>query len=180
MWCLVWECWLKIKGSCAVSLCIYLENAFDRVPREEQWECMRKSRVAEKFVRVCSTCMRSVRQWWGAQYEWRMCSREGSAYVRDVLWAPAYFQWSWTNWLGKSGRVDYVDYDVCRWPVVRAAGRGLGEVEIYSGEKSNESQEKHDRIRLNECFPEAAKVRKVDELLGRRKKEKHHRWEKWM
>lgn len=28
---------------------------------------------------------------------------------------------------------------------------------------------------LNESFPEAAKIRKVDELPGRRKKEKHHR-----
>lgn len=28
---------------------------------------------------------------------------------------------------------------------------------------------------LNESFSEAAKVRKVDELPGRRKKEKHHR-----
>ncbi|KAK3536096.1 hypothetical protein QTP70_028686 [Hemibagrus guttatus] len=29
-----------------------LEKAFDRVPREELWYCMRKSGVAEKYVRV--------------------------------------------------------------------------------------------------------------------------------
>ncbi|KAK3541669.1 hypothetical protein QTP86_000342, partial [Hemibagrus guttatus] len=29
-----------------------LEKAYDRVPREEPWYCMRKSRVAEKYVRV--------------------------------------------------------------------------------------------------------------------------------
>ncbi|MCJ8743426.1 hypothetical protein PDJAM_G00093880 [Pangasius djambal] len=29
-----------------------LENAYDRVPREELWYCMRKSGVAEKYVRV--------------------------------------------------------------------------------------------------------------------------------
>ncbi|KAK3538646.1 hypothetical protein QTP86_010341 [Hemibagrus guttatus] len=30
----------------------YLEKAYDRVPREELWYCMRKSGVAEKYVRV--------------------------------------------------------------------------------------------------------------------------------
>ncbi|KAK3525472.1 hypothetical protein QTP86_032018 [Hemibagrus guttatus] len=30
----------------------YLEKAYDRVPREELWYCMRKSEVAEKYVRV--------------------------------------------------------------------------------------------------------------------------------
>ncbi|KAK3536438.1 hypothetical protein QTP86_009951 [Hemibagrus guttatus] len=34
--------------------CVFvdLENAYDRVPREELWYCMRKSGVAEKYVRV--------------------------------------------------------------------------------------------------------------------------------
>ncbi|KAK3521385.1 hypothetical protein QTP70_004119 [Hemibagrus guttatus] len=34
--------------------CVYvdLEKAYDRVPREELWYCMRKSGVAEKYVRV--------------------------------------------------------------------------------------------------------------------------------
>ncbi|KAK3560749.1 hypothetical protein QTP86_016542, partial [Hemibagrus guttatus] len=31
---------------------VYLEKAYDRVPREELWYCMRKSGVAEKYVRV--------------------------------------------------------------------------------------------------------------------------------
>ncbi|KAK3549835.1 hypothetical protein QTP86_015294 [Hemibagrus guttatus] len=29
-----------------------MEKAYDRVPREELWHCMRKSGVAEKYVRV--------------------------------------------------------------------------------------------------------------------------------
>lgn len=29
-----------------------LEKAYDRVPKEELWYCMRKSRVAEKYVRL--------------------------------------------------------------------------------------------------------------------------------
>ncbi|KAK3545114.1 hypothetical protein QTP70_000834 [Hemibagrus guttatus] len=34
--------------------CVFvdLEKAYDRVPREELWYCMRKSEVAEKYVRV--------------------------------------------------------------------------------------------------------------------------------
>ncbi|KAK3569684.1 hypothetical protein QTP86_002614 [Hemibagrus guttatus] len=33
-------------------LSVYLEKVYDRVPREELWYCMRKSGVAEKYVRV--------------------------------------------------------------------------------------------------------------------------------
>ncbi|KAK3521727.1 hypothetical protein QTP70_015844 [Hemibagrus guttatus] len=33
-------------------VCVDLEKAYDRVPREELWYCMRKSGVAEKYVRV--------------------------------------------------------------------------------------------------------------------------------
>ncbi|KAK3525945.1 hypothetical protein QTP70_011035 [Hemibagrus guttatus] len=38
----------------ALSCCYFkdLEKAYDRVPREELWYCMRKSGVAEKYVRV--------------------------------------------------------------------------------------------------------------------------------
>ncbi|KAK3549572.1 hypothetical protein QTP86_004974 [Hemibagrus guttatus] len=32
--------------------CVDLEKAYDRVPREELWYCMRKSGVSEKYVRV--------------------------------------------------------------------------------------------------------------------------------
>ncbi|KAK3533098.1 hypothetical protein QTP70_006780 [Hemibagrus guttatus] len=36
----------------ALTTRLYLEKAYDRVPREELWYCMRKSGVAEKYVRV--------------------------------------------------------------------------------------------------------------------------------
>ncbi|KAK3568207.1 hypothetical protein QTP86_000216 [Hemibagrus guttatus] len=42
----VWKC----LGEAAVET--DLEKAYDRVPREELWYCMRKSGVAEKYVRV--------------------------------------------------------------------------------------------------------------------------------
>ena len=34
--------------------CVFvdLEKAYDKVPREEVWYCMRKSRLAEKYVRI--------------------------------------------------------------------------------------------------------------------------------
>ena len=34
--------------------CVFvdLEKAYDKVPREEMWYCMRKSGVAEKYVRI--------------------------------------------------------------------------------------------------------------------------------
>ena len=31
---------------------VYLEKAYDKVPREEVWYCMRKSGLAEKYVRI--------------------------------------------------------------------------------------------------------------------------------
>ncbi|KAK3523569.1 hypothetical protein QTP70_002478 [Hemibagrus guttatus] len=34
------------------TVVLHLEKAYDRVPREELWYCMRKSGVAEKYVRV--------------------------------------------------------------------------------------------------------------------------------
>lgn len=33
-------------------LCVDLEKAYDRVPREQVWCCMEQLRVAEKYVRV--------------------------------------------------------------------------------------------------------------------------------
>ena len=32
--------------------CVFVEKAYDKVPREELWCCMRKSQVAEKYVKV--------------------------------------------------------------------------------------------------------------------------------
>ena len=31
---------------------VHLEKAYDKVPREEVWYCMRKSGLAEKYVRI--------------------------------------------------------------------------------------------------------------------------------
>ncbi|KAK3524491.1 hypothetical protein QTP70_029270 [Hemibagrus guttatus] len=43
----------EVQGwSEGVALSVDLEKAYDRVPREELWYCMRKSGVAEKYVRV--------------------------------------------------------------------------------------------------------------------------------
>ena len=35
-------------------MCLWtgLEKAYDKVPREEVWYCMRKSGLAEKYVRI--------------------------------------------------------------------------------------------------------------------------------
>ncbi|KAK3549270.1 hypothetical protein QTP70_034481 [Hemibagrus guttatus] len=44
----VWKC----LGEAAVEFLTNSEKAHDRVPREELWYCMRKSGVAEKYVRV--------------------------------------------------------------------------------------------------------------------------------
>ena len=33
-------------------VCLHLEKAYDKVPREEVWYCMRKSGLAEKYVRI--------------------------------------------------------------------------------------------------------------------------------
>ncbi|KAK3517341.1 hypothetical protein QTP70_003466, partial [Hemibagrus guttatus] len=41
---------------------MYLEKAYDRVPREDLWYCMRKSGVAEKYVSVMDQLSKEVRQ----------------------------------------------------------------------------------------------------------------------
>ncbi|KAK3537534.1 hypothetical protein QTP70_013288 [Hemibagrus guttatus] len=45
------QAWLQ-GGAPEYKVYIDLEKAYDRVPREELWYCMRKSGVAEKYVRV--------------------------------------------------------------------------------------------------------------------------------
>ncbi|KAK3538409.1 hypothetical protein QTP86_001755 [Hemibagrus guttatus] len=42
----------RVEGVNSVEQKVDLEKAYDRVPREELWYCMRKSGVAEKYVRV--------------------------------------------------------------------------------------------------------------------------------
>ncbi|KAK3522974.1 hypothetical protein QTP86_010295 [Hemibagrus guttatus] len=52
----------KYRGGQRELHCVFvdLEKAYDRVPREELWYCMRKSGVAEKYVRVVQDmCERS-------------------------------------------------------------------------------------------------------------------------
>ena len=43
--------------------CVFvdLEKAYDKVPREEAWYCMRKSGLTEKYVRIVQ-CIMTVQQ----------------------------------------------------------------------------------------------------------------------
>ena len=47
--------------------CVFvdLEKAYDRVPREELWNCMRKSGIVEKYsmYNLYRICMREAKQW---------------------------------------------------------------------------------------------------------------------
>ena len=51
--------------------CIFvdLDKAYDRVPREELWYCMRKSGIAENYVRLVQDYVR------GKQSSGEICSR---------------------------------------------------------------------------------------------------------
>ena len=40
-----------------------LEKAYNRVPREELWYCIRKSGIVEKYVDLYRICMREAKQW---------------------------------------------------------------------------------------------------------------------
>ena len=49
----------KVQGSSKRASLVFvdLEKVYDRVPRDELWYCMRKSEMAEKYVRlVQDTC----------------------------------------------------------------------------------------------------------------------------
>ena len=42
---------------------VYLEKAYYRVLTEKLWYCMRKSGIAEKYVRLVRICTREAKQW---------------------------------------------------------------------------------------------------------------------
>ena len=45
--------------------CVFVdqEKAYDRVPREELWYCMRKSGIAKSMCNLYRICMREAKQW---------------------------------------------------------------------------------------------------------------------
>ena len=45
--------------------CVFvdLEKAYDRVPREELWYCMRKSGIVEKYVQLVQNMYEEAKQW---------------------------------------------------------------------------------------------------------------------
>ncbi|KAK3529345.1 hypothetical protein QTP70_029129, partial [Hemibagrus guttatus] len=134
-----------VRGSCTVF--VDLEKAYDRVPREELWYCMRKSGVAEKYVRVVQDMYERsrtvVRCAVGQTEEFKVevGLHQGSA-LSPFLFAIVMYQLSedvrqdspWTMMFAD-------DIVICSESREQGAGGGKpGEVEVCAGEKRNESQ----------------------------------------
>ena len=49
------------KGRDVHMVFIYLEKAYDRVPRQELWRCLREKMVPEKYVRLIKEMYRDVK-----------------------------------------------------------------------------------------------------------------------
>ncbi|KAK3559241.1 hypothetical protein QTP86_008352 [Hemibagrus guttatus] len=122
-----------------------LEKAYDRVPREELWYCMRKSGVAEKYVRVVQDMYERsrtvVRCAVGQTEEFKVevGLHQGSA-LSLFLFAIVMYQLSedvrqdspWTMMFAD-------DIVICSESREQGAGGGKpGEVEVCAGEKRNE------------------------------------------
>ncbi|KAK3531362.1 hypothetical protein QTP70_018162, partial [Hemibagrus guttatus] len=128
--------------------CVFvdLEKAYDRVPREELWYCMRKSGVAEKYVRVVQDMYaRSrtvVRCAVGQTEEFKVevGLHQGSALspflfaiVMDQLSEEVRQESPWTMMFAD-------DIVICSESREQVEGGKPGEVEVCAGEKRNESQ----------------------------------------
>ncbi|KAK3570071.1 hypothetical protein QTP86_010237 [Hemibagrus guttatus] len=129
--------------------CVFvdLEKAYDRVPREELWYCMRKSGVAEKYVRVVQDMYERsrtvVRCAVGQTEEFNVevGLQQGSALspflfaiVMDQLSEEVRQESPWTMMFAD-------DIVICSESREQGAGGGKpGEVEICAGEKRNETE----------------------------------------
>ncbi|KAK3512516.1 hypothetical protein QTP70_015650 [Hemibagrus guttatus] len=129
--------------------CVFvdLEKAYDRVPREELWYCMRKSGVAEKYVRVVQDMYERSRTvvkcavGQTEEFNVEVGLHQGSA-LSPFLFAMVIDQLSeevrqespWTMMFAD-------DIVICSESREQGAGGGKpGEVEVCAGEKRNESQ----------------------------------------
>ncbi|KAK3536593.1 hypothetical protein QTP86_013788, partial [Hemibagrus guttatus] len=127
--------------------CVFvdLEKAYDRVPREELWYCMRKSGVAEKYVRVVQDMYERSRTvvkcavGQTEEFNVEVGLHQGSA-LSPFLFAMVIDQLSeevrqespWTMMFAD-------DIVICSESREQGAGGGKpGEVEVCAGEKRNE------------------------------------------
>ncbi|KAK3551422.1 hypothetical protein QTP70_017307 [Hemibagrus guttatus] len=126
-------------------LFVDLEKAYDRVPREELWYCMRKSGVAEKYVRVVQDMYERsgtvVRCAVGQTEEFKVevGLHQGSA-LSPFLFAMVMDQLSEEVRQESPWTMMFADDIVICGEKQGAGGGKPGEVEVCAGEKRNESQ----------------------------------------
>ncbi|KAK3553330.1 hypothetical protein QTP70_000851 [Hemibagrus guttatus] len=127
--------------------CVFvdLEKAYDRVPREELWYCMRKSGVAEKYVRVVQDMYERsrtvVRCAVGQTEEFNVevGLHQGSEPLSPFLFAIVMDQLSEEVRQESPWTMMFAD-DIVICSESRGAGGGKpGEVEVCTGEKRNEN-----------------------------------------